>query len=214
MTTEPTEEVEHESVADTDWETKPGPEYSDDELYNYALEVQRGMRWTHWHVEGTLRSRGEDVTPESYRLAMQQSFALLALLTPEFGDWLKRHEVVGFHARLQDATTYVEGVPVFLSVAFWTRDQWAKVWAHMETMEAGLADIQPIICAECLRAPGDISEYVSSAQLSTREETPEEYVMREEGTYNPHQRTFWCTQCYLKIGMPLGIATPRKSLRS
>lgn len=35
-------------------------------------------------------------------------------------------------------------------------------------------------------------------------EMREEYVMTEEGTYNPLNGHFTCTKCYIKIGMPSG----------
>ncbi len=59
-------------------------------------------------------------------------------------------------------------------------------------------------CKVCRKAPEDIEEYVEAA--IENECTPEEYVRQEEGTYNPHTKEFYCTDCYINIGMPLGTA--------
>lgn len=32
--------------------------------------------------------------------------------------------------------------------------------------------------------------------------TPEEWVLREEGTYNPDNGHFSCDACYIEMGMP------------
>lgn len=60
------------------------------------------------------------------------------------------------------------------------------------------------MCFECGKAPSELTEYVTAAR--EYEITPDEYVRREEGTYNPQTGFFWCTECYIKIGMPLGKA--------
>lgn len=31
-------------------------------------------------------------------------------------------------------------------------------------------------------------------------------MARNDGTYNPYENVFYCTSCYVKIGMPLGVA--------
>lgn len=59
-------------------------------------------------------------------------------------------------------------------------------------------------CLECGREPKDILEYVEAAL--DEKMTPDDYVRREEGTYNPILDVFWCTECYIQIGMPLGKA--------
>lgn len=64
-------------------------------------------------------------------------------------------------------------------------------------------------CKCCNRTPDQISEYVSAAEEceSTPEKvTPEEYVIQEEGTYNPQTGKFYCTECYIKLGCPSGKA--------
>lgn len=52
----------------------------------------------------------------------------------------------------------------------------------------------------CERRPDQIPEYVEAAK--EHEMTPDEYVKREEGTYNPDNGHFLCTTCYVKHGMP------------
>jgi hypothetical protein len=52
----------------------------------------------------------------------------------------------------------------------------------------------------CNRKPSEIDEYVDMA--SEESMTPDEYVQREEGTYNRENGHFLCTECYIKHGMP------------
>lgn len=59
-------------------------------------------------------------------------------------------------------------------------------------------------CLECGKTPSEINEYIEAAEADYT--TPEEYVRSEEGTFNPDTNKFWCTECYIAIGMPLGIA--------
>jgi hypothetical protein len=59
-------------------------------------------------------------------------------------------------------------------------------------------------CKICGRKPEDISEYREGAFYMGI--TPNEYVRIEEGTYNTETKKFYCTSCYIKIGMPLGKA--------
>ena len=61
-----------------------------------------------------------------------------------------------------------------------------------------------IRCRRCKREPAAIQEYVAYAAESGC--TPEEYVEREEGTFNRLSGEFWCTECYIARGMPLGTA--------
>ena len=59
-------------------------------------------------------------------------------------------------------------------------------------------------CKICKRKPAEISEYIEAA--AEEDITPEEYMKQEEGTYNRETGLFYCTTCYIKIGMPLGTA--------
>ena len=59
-------------------------------------------------------------------------------------------------------------------------------------------------CKACGKAPNELSEYVSAAKVANI--TPEEYIRKEEGTYNRKTDLFFCTPCYVKVGMPLGQA--------
>jgi len=61
-----------------------------------------------------------------------------------------------------------------------------------------------IQCKRCGREPKKITEYIISAEDYGC--TPDEYVVREEGTYNERTQEFYCTRCYISVGMPLGRA--------
>lgn len=55
-------------------------------------------------------------------------------------------------------------------------------------------------CFRCGRTPAQIPEYVEAAREF--DTTPNEFVRHEEGTYNPRNGHFACTDCYIEIGMP------------
>lgn len=59
-------------------------------------------------------------------------------------------------------------------------------------------------CARCHKSPDQILEY----QLAAADEgvTPVQFVIDNEGTYNTENSRFWCTECYLALGQPLGVA--------
>ena len=59
-------------------------------------------------------------------------------------------------------------------------------------------------CKKCRKTPSEISEYVQFGKMNDC--TPEEYVLQEEGTLNEETGEFYCTKCYIEIGMPLGTA--------
>jgi hypothetical protein len=61
-------------------------------------------------------------------------------------------------------------------------------------------------CRGCDRRPHEIPEYVKLAKERGGGITPAGIVAIEEGTYNPRTHAFWCTECYIKAGMPLGVA--------
>lgn len=78
-----------------------------------------------------------------------------------------------------------------------TDEQIAK--AKSETPESAL-DIR---CTGCNRKPAEIDEYIeAAAETAAPERYPDEYVREEEGTYNPFNGHFLCTDCYIKAGMP------------
>ena len=60
-------------------------------------------------------------------------------------------------------------------------------------------------CKGCGKEPKDILEYVQMVE-DGEYETPEMAVICNEGTYNPRNGLFYCTSCYIKAGMPLGVA--------
>jgi hypothetical protein len=60
-------------------------------------------------------------------------------------------------------------------------------------------------CVGCGRNPEEISEYWPE---STGESgvCAADYVQQNEGSLNPTNGHFWCTECYIQAGMPLGVA--------
>jgi hypothetical protein len=64
--------------------------------------------------------------------------------------------------------------------------------------------MQPI-CIGCNKRPDELEEYIECAGACGM--TPDEFVKAEEGTYNPENGHFACTDCYIKMGMP--VAEPR-----
>ena len=56
------------------------------------------------------------------------------------------------------------------------------------------------ICQGCFKPADQIDEYVEAAGQEGK--TPDHYVMTDEGTYNPENGHFLCTECYIKAGMP------------
>lgn len=62
-------------------------------------------------------------------------------------------------------------------------------------------------CIICKKMPNEIAEYVRAAkEWWLQPMTPEQYVIEEEGTYNPANGHFYCTGCYVAVGMPKGVA--------
>lgn len=58
-------------------------------------------------------------------------------------------------------------------------------------------------CIECGLSPDELSCYKPYLEDG---ETATDYVKSEEGTYNVDNGHFWCDDCYVKLGMPLGVA--------
>ena len=56
------------------------------------------------------------------------------------------------------------------------------------------------ICMGCKHEPSALSEYAEPA--AKEGVSVEQYVRREEGTYNPTNGHFLCTPCYIRAGMP------------
>lgn len=64
-------------------------------------------------------------------------------------------------------------------------------------------DIKPI-CIGCNKSPIRIEEYQYFREDGYR--SADDYVKNEEGTYNPKNGHFYCSSCYIKADMPLGVA--------
>lgn len=57
-------------------------------------------------------------------------------------------------------------------------------------------------CIGCGKHPDEIDEYIDAA--AEEDMSPVEYVLQEEGTYDMFEKErFYCTDCYIKAGMPL-----------
>lgn len=73
---------------------------------------------------------------------------------------------------------------------------------HAKVMSQGDDPARPI-CIGCAKWPEEIQEYIDAVQTdSLHNETPTEYVISEEGTYNPANGHFLCTACYILNGSP------------
>jgi hypothetical protein len=59
---------------------------------------------------------------------------------------------------------------------------------------------EPPRCFKCGRTPEQIEEYVVAGEENHM--TPTQYVLMEEGTLNPINLHFACTECYLEEGAP------------
>lgn len=68
----------------------------------------------------------------------------------------------------------------------------------------GIINKEDIVCKGCGRNPEEINEYANSAKELNID--PYDYVVKEEGTFNQKTGKFYCTQCYIRVGMPLGKA--------
>ena len=66
--------------------------------------------------------------------------------------------------------------------------------------EAQISDNPKPFCIGCIKTPDEIYEYSQDATESSL--SPDEYVKREEGTYNSKNGHFLCTACYIKAGQP------------
>ncbi len=71
---------------------------------------------------------------------------------------------------------------------------------HIPGLDEWLEDQIIPICIGCNKTPNEIEEYIEMA--IEEETTPDEYVKREEGTYNRKNGHFACTSCYCNMGMP------------
>jgi len=59
------------------------------------------------------------------------------------------------------------------------------------------------ICVGCNQRPQDLPEYVSVWELEREDyENVDEWVIVNEGTLNPENGHFLCTDCYINAGMP------------
>ena len=62
-----------------------------------------------------------------------------------------------------------------------------------------------IKCKICGRQPDQIPEYIEYVENGDYK-TADDAVRFGEGTFNSNTEKFYCTSCYIKIGMPNGKA--------
>jgi hypothetical protein len=71
----------------------------------------------------------------------------------------------------------------------------------IEAVEWGTPNMDPPpLCTGCNKHPAQIDEYVDAAEAEAM--TPDEYVTKEEGTFNYSNGHFHCTACYIAAGSP------------
>ena len=61
-------------------------------------------------------------------------------------------------------------------------------------------------CAFCYRTP----EEIDYTMFKESWQSHDEYVIAEEGTYDPESEQFLCDACYIKLGQPSGRHPLRK----
>ena len=61
-----------------------------------------------------------------------------------------------------------------------------------------------IHCVGCKKKPEELREYIEMEKEDGL--TPSENVIANEGTYNRSTGHFYCTDCYIRLGMPKGKA--------
>jgi hypothetical protein len=77
----------------------------------------------------------------------------------------------------------------------------AQVRLDFEACQPGPSTKMPEpLCTGCNKYVNELPEYIEAAQDA--ETTPEAYVRSQEGTYNPINGHFLCTDCYIAQGMP------------
>jgi hypothetical protein len=60
------------------------------------------------------------------------------------------------------------------------------------------------ICIVCNKTADELEEYKFGAEENDM--TPEDFLIEQEGSYNPSNGHFYCTDCYVKSNCPLGVA--------
>lgn len=61
-------------------------------------------------------------------------------------------------------------------------------------------------CACCGKEPHELLEYQAIIEEESEYyESEAQAVIKNEGTYNRFTGAFYCTSCYIKKGMPIGV---------
>ncbi len=71
----------------------------------------------------------------------------------------------------------------------------------LSEMQTAVSDLK---CVGCGKYPAELAEYVDAG--AAEELSADDYVRENEGTYNQVNGHFYCTECYIADGMPLGVA--------
>lgn len=62
-------------------------------------------------------------------------------------------------------------------------------------------------CKICGKRPAELEEYAERARTESKYfKDADDVVRKDEGTYNRETGAFYCTDCYVDIGMPVGTA--------
>ncbi|MFE0472739.1 hypothetical protein ACFW2V_14090 [Streptomyces sp. NPDC058947] len=62
--------------------------------------------------------------------------------------------------------------------------------------------MKDVRCIDCGKTPGEIGEYIDAGRENGM--SPESYVEQEEGTYNPENGHFICTEDFIRKELALG----------
>ena len=62
-----------------------------------------------------------------------------------------------------------------------------------------MTELPDPICVGCGKRPDELTCYTMMLEPG---QTAEQFVIEEEGTYNPENGHFLCDECYVKAGMP------------
>lgn len=87
-----------------------------------------------------------------------------------------------------------EGFAKFYNITIEEAQQRIAKWDAMKDDPA-----EPM-CMGCAKVPEELLEYVICGEAE--DQTPTEYVIENEGTYNPRNGHFLCDSCYIKNGQP------------
>lgn len=86
-----------------------------------------------------------------------------------------------------------------------SEEVWVDYFLEMNAGKGKTNTVKECRCKGCGKTPEEIMEYKVLAEEEGYSSATEA-VIKEEGTYNSATGMFWCTDCYIKAGQPLGKA--------